>query len=304
MLVLNHKDEAQTLGLSGVALTVGSFDGVHRGHRRLIEVLKNEAPGAKLAVLTFDPHPERILSPEPPRQLFGKQDQIDVFEDLGVDYLFFIPFDKNLAAMEGRAFAEEYIFRLFKPVVIAVGYDFVFGKNRSGDFALLKTLVAGATTKVLQVPPVTDGGDIVSSSLIRNIIGSGDVERGAALLGRAFYILGHVKQGRQLGRQLGFPTANIALHGEMVPGPGVYQCSVMIGAENFPAVCNVGFNPTVSETREQKIEVHILDFHRDIYNQRVQVLFHRKLRDEKKFPSLEALKAQIAQDIELAKTFV
>jgi riboflavin kinase / FMN adenylyltransferase len=308
LLVLSHRDEVKELHLSGIALTVGSFDGVHLGHQALISRLKKEANGGKTAILTFDPHPDRVLSTNPTLQIFSKQDQIDVFAQMGIDYLFFLPFDKAIAGIDGAKFAQDYIFDLFQPKVIVVGYDFAFGKNRSGNFELLVKMAKDSSSSkpvnVLKVEAVREEGEIVSSSLIRKIIQTGDMERVQKLLGRPFYILGHVKEGRKLGRELGFPTANIAHTSDMIPGPGVYFCTIAIGNEFFNAVCNVGINPTVSDTKETKIECHILNFNQDIYKHRVQLFFHKKLRDEQKFPNVEALRAQITKDIELAKTFI
>ncbi len=306
MRVFSQIEDVQSLHLSDVAVTIGAFDGVHLGHQHLLSELKKQANGRPTVVLTFDPHPERVLSSRPPLQMFGKQDQIDILDKLGIDHVFFIPFNRELAQVSAHDFAHKYIFDLFKPSKIVIGYDFVFGKERKGDVHLLQKigLSQPQPVDVVQVKPFLDQQEIVSSSLIRQRILEGKIERAEHLLGRPFYILGHVKEGRKLGRQLGFPTANIALFGEITPGMGVYFVSVVLGTETFYGVCNVGTNPTVTGTLDMKIECHILDFARDIYGQSLKMYFHKKLRDEMRFPNLEALKLQIQSDVAQARTLV
>jgi len=299
LLILNTVEEVKSLRLSDTALTIGSFDGVHKGHQHLIEVLKQQ--NRPTAVLTFDPHPEKVLSSQPPPRIFSKLDQENVFKTLDIDYLFFIPFDKNIAQLEATDFARQYIFELFKPSFIAVGYDFVFGKKRSGDFDLLAKLGTVSGTKVLQVPPLKVDEHIVSSSLIRKCVQGGDMELATKLLGRPFYISGTVGKGQQLGRQLGFPTANIVHSGELAPGLGIYFCTVSLDGKTYRGACSVGINPTVSNTHDVKIEVYILDFSEDIYGQKLQLFFHKKIRDELRFDSLEALKIQIQKDVEIVR---
>lgn len=301
MQVVTSLEKAHSLQLKQVALTIGVFDGVHRGHRHLISTLSHEAQGRPRVVITFDPPPAKILSANPPRQLFSLGDQISRFEELGVEYLCVLPFDKTLANMDAAEFARTYIFELFKPAVVVVGYDFVFGRDRRGDVSVLRELASPHSCRVVQVEPLEIDGDIVSSSLIRRLLDEGKVEKAKSFLGRPFEMQGLVVPGKKLGRTLGFPTANLKITGETLPSSGVYLCRVRVAGQAYRALCNVGLNPTVSETRDPKVECYILDFDRDIYGQALDIHFYRRLRDEMKFASLEDLKAQIARDVSQAR---
>lgn len=297
MREFNDFEEAKAAGLQDVALTIGAFDGVHCGHQSLIRSLISQAKGRKTAVITFDPHPEKILSPKPSPRLFNKRDQAEQFALLGLDFMYCLSFTQALAQMPAREFAEKYIFGLFKPSLIVLGYDFVFGKDRGGDAKLLTEMGHEFGAVVVSEQAVKDTSEIISSSLIREKILSGDVARAAQLLGRAFYLEGEVIAGKKLGRTIGVPTANLKLHGEIAPAPGVYQCVAFIDSKAFKAVTNIGTNPTVSGDASLKVETHLLDFDLDLYGKTLRLEFHSKLRDEKKFSGIDELKAQIHADI-------
>ena len=294
--------EIQKRHLSDCAVTMGSFDGVHLGHRRLIDSLRELQKPGPLVVLTFSPHPGRILSPQRSQRLFSEQDQIEVFKTLGVDHLFYIPFDKQLAEMSAENFIEEFLWQPLRLTAMAVGYDFAFGKNRQGDFPLLQQVLAPRGAKVQHIPPLQIYGETISSRAIRTYILSGDLAKATLFLGRPYYIEGQVMAGKKIGTQIGVPTANLKVSSEILPPSGVYVATVEINGKTYRAVGNRGVNPTVSEDSSQKIEFHVLDFCADLYGSTLRFHLHKKLREEKLFPSLAALKMQIQNDIESART--
>lgn len=302
MVVLKSIAEVQNAKLKGSILTIGSFDGVHLGHRQLISKMMQYESQAPKVVMTFDPHPAKILSQQPPPLLFDQQDQIDQFSQLKVDYLFFLPFDAQKAQIDAVTFVEQLIKPLFKPKAVVVGHDFSFGKDRLGQLPLLQKLLVPDGTDVVALRPFSNGQDIVSSTLIRRILSKGEIERVRVLLDRPYYLQGVVVEGRQLGRTLAFPTANLKCNNEIYPGTGVYFCKTVVKGKTFKAVGNVGFNPTVSTNHNLKIEFHLLDFEGDLYGQTLRFEFFEKLRDEKRFSSKEELRQQIVKDVEKARS--
>ncbi len=306
MVVYRSLQDIQKQGLSQCAVTMGSFDGVHQGHRRLIASLQESKVtghtlAAPLVVLTFSPHPGRILSPERSQRLFSEQDQVEIFKTLGVNHLFYIPFDKNLAELSAEDFIENYLWQPLQPATIAVGYDFAFGKNRRGNAPLLKQVLGARGVQIQHISPLQIQGETVSSRAIRSCILAGDLAKAALFLGRPYYIEGVVVAGKKLGTQIGVPTANLKLSSEILPPSGVYVATVEIQGKVYRAVGNRGVNPTVSEDRLQKVEFHVLDFSGDLYGATLRFHLHQKLRDEMTFPSLDALKSQIALDIAAAR---
>lgn len=304
MKVLRSLQDVKKENISGASLTIGSFDGVHLGHQHLVSRLKSlsktSPASGPTVVITFDPHPARILSPHFVPRIFSQQDQIDMFSSLGIDYLYFLPFTKEMAELAPQEFAQQYIFDLFKPQLILLGYDFAFGKNRSGTFADLKKMAENLNGQAIQEQALLLDGQIVSSTAIREAIQNGDMLQAKKLLGRPFYLAGEVITGRRLGRTIGIPTANISLHSEIEPSHGVYFCKV----EKHFAICNLGTNPTVTEDRRLKLECHLLDFDQDIYGQTLKVEFYQKIREEIKFPSIDVLKNQIQHDIAVVRRIV
>ncbi len=302
MFVLKSIDQVKQKNFKDTILTIGSFDGVHLGHRQLITKMKGLSSSALKVVMTFDPHPAKVLSQQPPPLLFSSQDQIDVFASLGVDALFFLPFNQQVASIDAKDFIEQLIWPLFQPQKMVVGHDFTFGKDRKGDAALLHKELSPLGTQILQEPPFYNGQDIVSSTLIRRILTQGQIERVQVLLDRPYYIEGFVVEGRKLGRTLGFPTANLRCNNEIFPGTGVYYCQTQINGKTYKAVGNIGFNPTVSNNHNLKIEFYLLDFNGDLYGQTLRFEFLQKLRDEKRFGSKEELRVQIEKDVASART--
>ena len=292
--------------LSGpLFLAIGVFDGVHLGHQAVISTSAEPAQAANgtPVVVTFDPHPEKILRPEgAPHLLTATQHKIALIRDLGVEHLLIITFDKQFAATEPEDFVQQLV-KHSKPLrEICVGHKWSFGKNRRGNLELLKKLGAEFDFNVVGIPPVTVNGELVSSTAIRQAIEVGDLRKAAALLGREYMILGTVVSGDNLGKKIGFPTANLSAHNEQFPPNGVYFAESKLDGVVYPGVVNLGYRPTVSTGRSERIlEIHLFDFEREIYGKNLEVRFIRYLRPEKKFESIEALARQIEADVKQAR---
>jgi riboflavin kinase/FMN adenylyltransferase len=286
-------------------LAIGVFDGVHRGHQAVISTSADHARTANGTpiVVTFDPHPEKVLRPEKaPHLLSATQHKIELIRNIGVGHLLVITFDKQFAATEPEDFVQE-LARNSKPLrEICVGHEWSFGKNRRGNLELLKKLGNEFDFQVIGVPPVKANGDVVSSTAIRQAIERGDFAKAAAMLGREYTILGTVTRGDNLGKKIGFPTANLSAHSEQFPPNGVYAAEAKIDNRLHRGVINLGVRPTMSGGKSERVlEIHLFDFNRDIYGRDVEVRFLKFLRPEKKFENIDALVAQIRRDIEQAR---
>jgi riboflavin kinase/FMN adenylyltransferase len=292
----------------GSVVAIGNFDGLHLGHQAVITETRRAAQriGAPVAVLTFEPHPRSFFRPDdPPFRLTPLRLKARVIEQLGVDLLFVVRFDRDFAAFTAERFIDQVIDRGLGARHVVTGYDFVFGHNRSGNAALLERLAAAHRYYYTAVSPVAaDSGEIYSSTQIRRYLEEGKPLRAARLLGRAWEIEGRVETGKQLGRTIGFPTANIRLADFLQPAKGVYAVRAGIdrGADTLwsDGVANFGSRPTV-DGKSVWLEVHLFDFVGDLYGKHLRVQFVDFLRPEQKFPSFDALKAQILQDGEQAR---
>ncbi len=288
-----------------VFLAIGVFDGVHLGHQAVISnaVRHAEDAGGTAVVVTFDPHPAKILRPqESPRLLTATQHKIALIRALGVSHLLVLTFDREFAATA----PEEFVRRLVvsaKPLrEICVGQEWSFGKNRGGNLALLERLGAESGFNVVGVEPVTSNGTIVSSTAIRKAVETGDFAAAARMLGRDYTVLGTVEEGQHVGRRLGFPTANLSAHSEQFPPNGVYVAQGTLRGERVRGVVNLGVRPTVADGAPQRVlEFHLFDFDRDLYGEDIELRFLRYLRPERKFESLAALRAQITRDVDEAR---
>jgi riboflavin kinase/FMN adenylyltransferase len=285
-------------------LAIGVFDGVHLGHQAVISTSAEHAKAVNgtPVVVTFDPHPEKILRPQnAPHLLTATQHKIVLIRDLGVGHLLVITFDKQFAATEPEAFVQELV-KNSKPLrEICVGHQWAFGRNRRGNLELLKKLGAQFNFNVVGIPPVSVKGELVSSTTIRRAIEGGDLQKAAAMLGREYTILGKVVRGDNLGKKIGFPTANLSAHSEQFPPNGVYLAEAKLDGIAYPGVVNLGYRPTVSSEKERVLEIHLLDFERDIYGGDLELRFLRYLRPEKKFDSVQALTRQIEADVTQAR---
>src|SRR5947207_6340118 len=286
-------------------LAIGVFDGVHLGHQAVISTSARHAQQVRgtPVVVTFDPHPAKVLRPNTaPHLLTATQHKIALIRDLGVAHLLVQHFDRQFAATPPEDFVRQLVTQAKPLREICVGHEWSFGKGRAGNLALLKQLGTTYHFDVVGVPAVTVNGEVVSSTTIRRAIADGDLIKATQMLGREYTILGTVKTGEKLGRKLGFPTANLSAHSEQFPPDGVYVAEARLAGALYKGVANLGYRPTVSAAKpERLLELHLFDLNRDIYGEEIEVRFLRYLRPEQKFEDLEALTAQIAQDVAQAR---
>jgi riboflavin kinase / FMN adenylyltransferase len=290
---------------SPLFLAIGVFDGVHLGHQAVISTSAEHAQAVNgtPVVVTFDPHPEKILRPDKaPHLLTATPHKIALIRAVGVRHLLIISFDKHFAATEPEDFVQQLV-QHSKPLrEICVGHEWSFGRNRRGNLQLLKKLGAQFDFNVVGIPPVTVNGELVSSTTIRRAIEAGDLKKAATMLGREYTILGTVVHGDDLGKKIGFPTANLSAHNEQFPPNGVYFAEARLDGVVYPGVVNLGYRPTMSSGRSDRIlEIYLLDFDRDIYGKDLELRFVRYLRPEKKFENVDALVRQIEYDVQRAR---
>lgn len=288
-----------------VFLAIGVFDGVHLGHQAVISTAARhaETAGGTAVVVTFDPHPAKILRPdESPRLLTATQHKIALIRALGVSHLLVLKFDRELASTAPNEFVRQLVAAARPLREICVGQEWSFGKNRAGNLALLKELGAGLDFNVVGVEPVKTEGTIVSSTAIRKAVEAGDFAAAARMLGREYTILGTVEEGKRLGRSLGFPTANLSAHSEQFPPNGVYAAEGLLEGTTLRGVVNLGVRPTIeSEVPQRVLEFHVFDLDQDLYGKDIELRFLQYLRSEKKFENLAALREQIARDVKSAQ---
>lgn len=286
-------------------LAIGVFDGVHLGHQAVISTSARHATeaGGTPVVVTFDPHPVKVLRPkDAPHLITATQHKIALIRDLGVGHLLVLHFDRAFAATSPEQFVEQLVVNSRPLREICVGHEWSFGKGRAGNLALLKQLGVTHNFNVVGVEAVTVNGEVVSSTAIRKAVAEGNLIKATQMLGREYTILGTVIAGEKLGRRLGFPTANLSAHSEQFPPNGVYVIEARRSGTLHRGVANLGYRPTVSgEKPERLLELHLFDLDRDIYGEELEVRFLRYLRAEQKFENVEALKAQIARDVEQAR---
>jgi riboflavin kinase/FMN adenylyltransferase len=287
-------------------LAIGVFDGVHLGHQAVIcrALQAAQRNGGTAVVVTFDPHPVRVLRPDQaPRLLTSTAHKLQLIRDLGVAHQLVIHFDQAFAATPPEEFIRALAAAAQPLREICVGFEWSFGKGRAGNLALLDRLGDELNFAEVGVPAVESDGEIISSTLIRRAVETGDLARAAKLLGREFTILGTVVEGDQVGRKLGFPTANLAAHNEQYPPNGVYAVEARRDSKLLPGVANIGVRPTVKNAGgERLLEVHLFDFNEDLYGEDLEITFRQFLRPEQRFPSLDALRQQIASDATQARS--
>lgn len=285
----------------GATIALGNFDGVHIGHAAVLRAAHAARPDAPRAVLTFEPHPREFFRPQdPPFRLTLSAERAAALAGLGVEYLYELPFDAAFSHISAEAFVAEILHEGLGAVHLVCGADFAFGHRRGGDVTFLAARAEALDMGLTIVPPVTDKEGPISSSRIRRLIQDGYPERAAALLGRPPSIRGEVMHGDKRGRTIGFPTANIPLGRHLEPQRGVYAVTARIDGAMVKGVANIGQRPTVGGT-ETRLEAHFFDFAGDLYGREITVCLHHFLREEQKFPSFEALKAQIEADAAQAR---
>lgn len=287
----------------GVSLTVGNFDGVHLGHRELLKRTVDRAnrEGTVSVALTFSPHPVRVFSPGSRfYEITTGEEKAALIAAAGVDALVVESFDEGVGRMSPEEFGREILSRRLSARWVTVGYDFTFGKDRTGSPSVLRRIGQESGFEVCVVPPVLRGGLIVSSTRIRDLLLAGRVREAEELLGRPFVLSGPVVTGAGRGKKLGFPTANVRFSQELVPLPGVYVVEAEIDGVPHRSVANVGFSPTFGEN-SLGLEVYVIDFQRDLYGKQVAVHFRDRIRDERKFPAVSDLVRQIEADVRFAR---
>jgi len=284
-------------------LTVGTFDGVHLGHRKIIARLHDlaKAINGESVIFTFDPHPRKIVAPAETnlRLLTTLDEKIELFEQSGIDHLIIYPFTPGFAQLTYEQFVEQILVGQIHTKSLVVGYDHKFGKGRQGDFEFLKSCADHLGFQIEKLDVLLMNESNISSTKIREAIQIGDFDTANAFLGYPFTLHGTVVEGQKLGRQIQFPTANIEASDpdKIIPGYGVYAVQAKVQNKTYLGMLNIGSRPTVNHNADHRsIEVHLLDFDLDIYGEHLELIFFRKLREEQKFESLGALKEQLAKD--------
>jgi riboflavin kinase/FMN adenylyltransferase len=298
---------ASDLPRGGIA-TIGNFDGVHLGHRRILEtvVARARVSGRPSVAITFEPHPRSVLRPDrAPRRLQTLHQKEEVIEAIGVENLLVIPFTRDFSLIEPEEFVRSILGARLAVSEIYLGSHFAFGRGKRGDITLLKRMSPECGFVASSVEEVFFEGEPVSSTRIRDAIGRGEVVRANAMLGREYEIDGLVARGDGLGARLGFPTINLEPENELPPGKGVYVTQIQIRdvGGRLDSVTNIGRRPTVYEDYATTIETHVLDFSANVYGERIRLFFFERLRDERKFPSVTALSEQIGRDVEATRAY-
>jgi len=304
MQILRHLPARAALP---TALTVGNFDGVHLGHRAMLDRLAAISRERKLAscVMTFEPHPREFFAPErAPTRLTSLREKLELLAELAVERVHVQRFDDDFARISAEEFIRAVLIDALQVRWILVGDDFRFGARRQGDFELLRQAGLTSGFEVMRMDSVMVDGVRVSSTAVRELLAVGDLDGAARLLGRPYSISGRVVRGRRLGSQLGFPTANLPLKHNRPALWGIFVVEVVgLAGQPLPAVASLGVRPTVVEAGAPLLEVHLLDFARELYGAHLQVRFLKRLRDEEKYAGMDALKLQIARDVEAARSF-
>lgn len=283
-----------------LSLALGYFDGVHLGHKAVIlsAVEYAQKNGNKSAVITFKDHPCCHFYGVCPKYILSREDREIEIKKLGVDYLYELDFDEKICSLSAKEYLEDILVKYFSPISISTGFNHNFGAKKSGNVEFLKENEKKYGYKYFEIPPQKLDGEVISSTIIRRYLQNGEIEKANRMLGHNFKISGKVIQGQQLGRTIGFRTANLIYPNELVDIPfGVYEVNTQYGK----GITNFGVRPTVSKTQKPVAETHILNFNQDIYNQDLQVEFLNMIRKEQKFNSLDELKTQIQQDIKRVK---
>lgn len=284
-------------------LTVGTFDGVHLGHRKIINRLIELAKtiNGESVIFTFDPHPRKVVAPGETslRLLTTLEEKIVLFGQSGIDHLIIYPFTPEFSKLTYEKFVENILVDQIKTKFLVVGYDHKFGKNRQGDFEFLKKCAARHEFQIEKLDALLMNESNISSTKIREAIQEGNIEIANSFLGYPFTLHGTVVEGQKIGRKIQFPTANIQASDpdKIIPGYGVYAVQIIVLGQKFNGMLNIGSRPTVNTNADNRsIEVHIFNFESDIYGEKTELVFFKKLREEQKFSSIDALKHQLVKD--------
>jgi riboflavin kinase/FMN adenylyltransferase len=304
MDVIHFPDDARPARWTQPVLALGNFDGVHRGHRKILERVRRVASerGATAVVMTFDPHPPRVVRPDKaPPLLMTTEQRLEAIGAAGVHGAAIVRFTRDLSKWTPEQFVETVLADWLRVSEVWVGANFLFGHDRAGNFSLLRTLGARYGFKAEKIDPVRYKDFVVSSTRIRRLVAEGRVDEAGALLGHQYFIDGVVVEGDRRGRAMGFPTANVCTANELLPPYGVYATTATVNGAVLPSVTNVGVRPTVDSSGTLTVETHIFNFNRELYGRTLRVGFVQRLRDERPFDSLDALRTQIAHDCDRAR---
>jgi riboflavin kinase/FMN adenylyltransferase len=304
MEVVYYPDDARPARWIRPVLALGNFDGVHRGHRKILDRVCRVAGerGATPLVMTFDPHPPRVVRPDKaPLLLMTTAQKLEAIGEAGVHGAAVVRFTPEMSRWDPDTFVRAVLVDWLHVGEVWVGANFLFGHDRTGNFSLLRMLGAQHGFKAEKIDPVRYREFVVSSTRIRRLVAEGRVDEAGALLGRQYFIDGTVVHGAERGRTIDFPTANLCTDNELVPPHGVYATTATIDGVAHASVTNIGIRPTVDETGAASIEAHLFDFEGDLYGASVRLGFVQRLRDERRFESLDLLRAQIAADCDRAR---
>jgi len=286
-------------------LALGNFDGLHRGHMKIIERVRRVASerGATAVAMTFDPHPPRVVRPDKaPPLLMTKAQRLEALERADLDGVAVVRFTPDLSRWDPETFVRTVLVEWLHVAEVWVGANFLFGHDRAGNFSSLRGLGSRYGFRAEKIDPVRYKDFVVSSTRIRRLISEGRVDEAGALLGHPYTIDGIVVEGSHRGRGLGFPTANLSTENELIPPLGVYATTVRLDGVIYPSITNVGVRPTFDEAPTTVIETHLLDVERDLYGRTLRLGFVQRLRDERRFDSVDLLKAQLGADVQKART--
>ncbi|OSB08283.1 bifunctional riboflavin kinase/FAD synthetase [Paraclostridium bifermentans] len=297
MTIIKSLDEV--INVENTVVTIGNFDGIHKGHIKLIKEAVKEAKtkNYKSVVFTFENHPMRYFRADSIKHIITNEEKVKIFEDLGVDIVFMIPFDEYMTKISATDFVKTILHEKLKCKMVIVGHDFTFARNKEGNASLLESLGKNYNMKVKVIEPIKIKGRRVSSSYIRNLINDGNVSEIKNFLGRNYFLEGEVIHARKIGRTIGFPTANLKAEDKLIiPKNGIYAVKVYVKNKVYYGATNIGYNPTVNG-KVLSIETNIIDFDEEIYGEIIRVEFLDRIRDEKKFNSLDELKSQLRKDV-------
>jgi riboflavin kinase/FMN adenylyltransferase len=304
MDVIHFPDDQRPSRWVHPVLALGNFDGVHRGHRKILDRLHRVASerGATSVVMTFDPHPPRVVRPDKaPALLMTKAQKLEAIAEAGVQGAAIVRFTPELSRWEPETFVRTVLVDWLRVSEVWVGANFLFGHDRTGNFSMLRELGTRYGFKAEKIDPVRYKDFVVSSTRVRRLVSEGRMDEAGALLGHEYFLDGTVMRGDQRGRTIGFPTANLCTDNELLPPHGVYATTAKVGAIVHASVTNIGTRPTVDQSGRTVIETHIFDLDKDLYGSTIRVGFVQRLRDERAFESLDLLRAQIDADCRRAR---
>jgi riboflavin kinase/FMN adenylyltransferase len=297
--VLHFPDDPRPPWLLHPVLALGNFDGLHRGHLKIIERVRRGAAehGGTPMAMTFDPHPSRVVRPDKaPTLLMTKEQRLEALERAGIKAVAVVRFTTELSQWDPEMFVRTVLVEWLRVSEVWVGANFLFGHDRGGNFSTLRTLGQRYGFRADKIDPVRYKEFVVSSTRVRRLVAEGRMDEAGALLGHQYYIDGVVVEGKHRGRELGFPTANLKTDNELLPPNGVYATTTTIDGIVHPSISNIGLRPTFGDTTKTMIEAHVMGFDGDLYGRPVRLGFVQRLRDERKFEDVDALRAQMEAD--------